>query len=195
MQAMYQWVHRIGHTAFGLTLLWAVLYWGFGSPFWWWLLLAFGLFSYHFYMRLTVANTVNAVMHNRADYTRPWFRVTKREEGLYKKLRVKHWKNKLPAYDPASFDPKTHGWDGIAQTTCQSELVHEINFVLSFLPVAVVPFTGSGWLLVASSLLGAFLDGLFVVMQRYNRARIVKSLRRQGKKAGESPKKPAVKQG
>lgn len=38
----------------------------------------------------------------------------------------------MPTYRPDWFDPRLHSWKEIAQTMCQSEVVHEIIAVLSF---------------------------------------------------------------
>ena len=64
----------------------------------------------------------------------------------------------MPTYDASAFSHREHSWDEIAQATCQSELVHETNIALSFLPV------------LASKWFGA----CYVAMQRYNQARIIK---------------------
>lgn len=134
---------------------------------------------YHILMRMCVGNFWNARLHNHADYRRRWFQVSPREERLYRKLNVRRWKNKMPTYDPESFNSKTHSWDTLAQTTCQSELVHETNVVLSFLPLAAVPFAGSLPAFLITSLLAAAADSLFVIMQRFNRGRMVQLIDHQ----------------
>ena len=114
------------------------------------------------------------MLKNRADYRRRWFRVSAAEQKLYKTLRVKKWKGKMATYDPSCFDPKLHSWDEIAQAMCQAELVHEVIMVYSYLPVlAAIPF-GALPVFVITSLLAACFDAMFVIMQRYNRPRILK---------------------
>ena len=44
-------------------------------------------------------------------------------------------KNKMPTYDKETFDVSKHSWDEIIQAICQSELVHEANVIISFLPI------------------------------------------------------------
>ena len=137
--------------------------------------------TYHIGIRMLSGNLWNARLHNHANYRSAWFRVTPREERLYRRLNVRRWKNKMPTWDPESFNCKTHTWDQLAQTTCQSELVHETNVVMSFLPLAFVPWAGGLAAFLATSLLAAAADSLFVIMQRYNRSRIVHLLDRQQK--------------
>lgn len=67
-----------------------------------------------------------------------------------------------------------HPWDEIAQTMCQSELVHETNIVFSFIPVIASRWFGSFYVFLTTSLCGAIFDLLFVIMQRYNRPRVIK---------------------
>lgn len=53
---------------------------------------------------------------------------------------------------------------------CQAELVHETNMALSFLPLIAVRWFGAFYVFLLTSVCGA----LFVIMQRYNRTRVVK---------------------
>ncbi len=139
--------------------------------------ITFGTFSYHFCMRLLVGWIYDRVLHNRVDYNRKWFRVGETEKKLYQHLRVKTWKGSMLTYDPSVFDPKLHSWDEIAQATCQSELVHETNALLSFLPVLASIWFGTFYVFLFTSLLAACYDLLFVILQRYNRPRILKLIK------------------
>ena len=138
------------------------------------LAITFGTAAYHFVMRLLVGSVIDLLLNNHVDYRKRWFRVSAAEEALYKKLKVKSWKGKMATYDPSCFDRNLHSWDEIAQATCQAELVHELIIVLSFLPVlAAIPF-GALPVFVITSALAACVDAVFVVMQRYNRPRIIR---------------------
>lgn len=159
-----------------MTIIWTVLYFCIDKGFALSLAITFGTISYHFVMRLIVGTVINLLLHNRVDYKARWFRVRDREQKLYKKLKVKKWKSKMPTYDVSGFDPRTHAWDEIAQAMCQAELVHEIIVILSFVPiVAAIPF-GAAAVFIITSILAAGFDALFVLMQRYNRARIIKMI-------------------
>lgn len=138
------------------------------------LAITFGTTAYHLCMRLLVGAVFNSVMHNNADYTKKRYQLHDWERKLYKLIKVKNWKGKMPSYYPDVFSPKKHSLDEIAQAMCQSELVHKTIAVLSFLPLlAAIPF-GSLPVFLITSLLGAAYDMLFVIMQRFNRERVVK---------------------
>lgn len=138
------------------------------------LAITFGTIAYHFIIRLVVGYLFDYNMKNHADYTKKWYQVSDAEMKLYQKLKVKKWKNKMPTYDMDVFDVSKHSWDEIIQATCQSELVHETNVILSFLPIFASIWFGAFWVFLVTSVLSAIFDLMFVFMQRFNRARILK---------------------
>ena len=137
------------------------------------LAITFGTVSYHLVMRLLVGGAFQAVMQNRADLRKRWYRVGRREMAVYEALKVKRWKRRMPTYDNALFDPRLHTWDEVAQAMCQAELVHETIALLSFLPIAAGLRFGAYPVFIVTSVLSAGYDLLFVMMQRYNRQRIM----------------------
>ena len=140
-------------------------------------MITFGTISYHFIMRLLTGFVINFFLDNHVDYRARWFQVSAIEQKLYNKLKVKKWKGKMPTYDPGCFDRNIHSWDEIAQAMCQAELVHEIIIILSFVPIfASIPF-GALAVFVITSVLAACFDAVFVIMQRYNRPRIIKLMK------------------
>lgn len=145
------------------------------------LTLTFGTTAYHFVMRLLVGWTVDRIFRNRLPCRAGWFRVRPFEQKLYSALKLKKWKAHIPTYDPSLFDRRLHSWEEIAQASCQAELVHEGIMVLSLLPIlAAIPF-GEFWVFFITSLLAACLDALFVILQRYNRPRLLNLINRQAK--------------
>jgi len=138
-----------------------------------------GTIAYHFIMRLIVGGLFQLIMHNKADYTKRWFQVSKSEMRLYQKLKVKKWKNKMPTYDADVFDVKKHSWEEIIQAMCQAELVHEVIAILSFLPIVASVLFGALGVFVITSVLSALFDLMFVCMQRFNRSRIMKIVEKQ----------------
>lgn len=143
------------------------------------LAITFGTVSYHLVMRLLVGGAFQAVMQNRADLYKRWYRVGRREMAVYEALKVKRWKRRMPTYDNALFDPRLHTWDEVAQAMCQAELVHETIALLSFLPIAAGLRFGAYPVFIVTSVLSAGYDLLFVMMQRYNRQRIMVLLERK----------------
>ena len=143
------------------------------------LTITFGTIAYHFIMRLLVGLVFRTAMHNRADYRKRWYQVSKRKLAIYEKLRVKKWKSKMPTYDPTLFDPQIRSWDEIAQVMYQAELVHETFVVFSFLPIVGGIWFGAYPVFIATSILAAWLDTMFVIMLRYNRQRVLRFLNRK----------------
>lgn len=141
-----------------------------------WLSLAItsGTIAYHFLMRLIVGFAFNKVMNNKVDYTRSWFQVRDFEMRFYKTIKVKRWKSKMPTYEPDIFSPENHTWNEIAQAMGQAELVHETIIILSFFPILGVIWWGALYVFLVTSICAALLDLSFVIMQRYNRPRVIR---------------------
>lgn len=145
------------------------------------LAITFSTMAYHLGMRLIVGALFDKIMDNKADYTKKRYALRPWENKLYSALNVRAWKDKMPTYDPDVFSLKKHSLEEIAQAMCQSELVHKTNALLSLLPIAAAMRFGSFYVFLITSLCGAAFDLAFVIMQRYNRARIVKIIRRRDK--------------
>ena len=143
------------------------------------LAITFGTTSYHVVMRLLVGLAFCVVMQNKADYKKRWYQVGKHEMAFYEKLGIKNWKRRMPTYDHTLFDPRVHTWAEIAQAMCQAELIHETIALLSFLPIAAGIWFGAYPVFIVTSALAAGCDMLFVMMQRYNRQRVMKLLKRE----------------
>lgn len=154
------------------TLLITVIYQNSSSGFCLILAITFGTITYHFVMRLLIGWLVMIFMKNKADYTKQWYQLHPWEKTLYKKIKIKKWKNKMPTYRPQDFSPKEHTWHEIAQTMCQSEVGHELIVVFSFVPIFASRWFGAFWVFVITSVISAGFDLIFVMMQRYNRDRI-----------------------
>ena len=80
----------------------------------------------------------------------------------------------MPTYESELFDPKTHSWAEIAQAMCQAELIHETIVLLSFLPILAGIRFGAYPVFIITSVLAAMVDMMFVIIQRYNRPRILR---------------------
>ena len=140
-----------------------------------------GVFAYHFIMRLAVGIILNAILKNKVNYNAYWFREKSFEAKLYAFLRVKKWKKYMPTFAPETFNVKERTLEEIASTTCQSEIIHEVIMVLSYLPIFLaIPF-GTIGVFIATSILASFVDAIFVIMQRFNRPRLVKLIARKNK--------------
>ena len=86
----------------------------------------------------------------------------------------------MPTFDPDSFDLKKHTFGEIVRATCIAEITHEIIMPLSFLPLLAIPRYGAAPVFVITSILAAAFDGVFVIMQRCNRPRLVRLQKKEG---------------
>lgn len=143
--------------------------------------ITFGTAFYHFAVRLAVGLGIDAKYHNHMDYGKPWFQEKAFEPALYEKIRVKQWKKRLPTFTPQAFELKRRSAEEIARATCQSEVVHEINMALSFVPVLLSIRFGSLGVFLITSCAAFLFDGIFVIMQRYNRPRLMRLMKARRK--------------
>ena len=155
-----------------VTLFTMIIYRNSNRGFFLTLAITFGTITYHFVMRLLIGWLVMIFMKNKADYTKQWYQLHPWEKTLYKKIKIKKWKNKMLTYRPEDFSPKEHTWNEIAQTMCQSEVGHELIIGFSFLPIIASKWFGAFGVFVITSVISAGFDLIFVMMQRYNRDRI-----------------------
>lgn len=166
MSSMARTMRLAAFIATVLTPIFALLGW---QP----LAITAGTCAYHLLMRLGVGAAMDALRRKPMDPYRPWFRQHPLEARLYALLQVQRWKTSMPTYDPDQFDRRQHTWMEIAQAMCQAEAIHEIIAVLSFLPLAAIPALGAPAAFIITSILASALDMMFVIMQRYNRPRVL----------------------
>lgn len=143
--------------------------------------ITFGTMFYHLAVRLLCGWTFSAVFHNQINAERRWFQPRCWEPALYRRLHVKRWKNHMPTFDPDTFSLQKHSLDEIIGVTCQSELVHECNIVLSAVPLFFSIWFDNFPVFLLTSLLAAAFDGIFVILQRYNRPRLQALAKRRHK--------------
>ena len=141
-----------------------------------------GTAAYHFDMRLLVGAAWSPLEH-KVNPSAGWFALRRFEPPLYKALRVKRWKARVPTYDPDAFDIRKHSVTDILCATCHSERVHETILVLSFLPLVGTVWFDAFWAFLLTSVGAALIDLVFVIVQRFNRPRLRTLLRRQEKSA------------
>ena len=137
-----------------------------------------GIALYHFAMRLFIGSVVNLIMKNKADHNSIWFREKQFENKLYKLMRVRKWKKYLPTYSPVTFDTTQKTVKEIVGATCQAEIVHEIIMVLSLMPIALIPLLGGADAIIITSFLSMLIDLTFVILQRYNRPKLIRVMER-----------------
>lgn len=125
-------------------------------------------------------------------FPRRWFRAEKfpyrsaeweREGQIYTKLGVRRWKDKVPDMSKICGDmvrkevaarPTAESVRVLIQESCVAECVHALLAVFS-MPVVVFWPGAGGWIVWGLCVMGNLV---FVVIQRYNRPRLLKMLRR-----------------
>ena len=162
-----------------LTTLFSLLHYYFEQPALLSLAITFGTTCYHFSMRLLVG----ALVPNDFDYHRRWFHCSSFETGLYKKLRLKQWKGQLPTYNPRLFSLQDNSLEQIVRNMCQAEVIHEVIILCSFIPLLFSMVWDSFGVFLITSVLAACFDALFVMLQRFNRPRIIKMLEMQSRRS------------
>ena len=101
------------------------------------------------------------------------------EKPLYKLLKVKQWKEKALTYNPESFSLKEHSLDEIANTMAKSEVDHWINEAISVSTMFFAIMWGQFWIFCITAVAAMIFDSQFIIIQRYNRPRVLKALSRQ----------------
>ena len=136
---------------------------------------------YHFWVRIIMGN-VSKLFRKNINYKQWWFKEHRFEKGLYKLLRVKKWKDKTFTYNPGDFDLKNKSLEEIANIMSKSEVDHWINELISVCSLLFALIWPNFFIaLVISAICAMIFDSQFIIIQRYNRPRIVKALEHQKK--------------
>lgn len=130
---------------------------------------------YHLWLRIIMGN-VSKLLKKHIGFDQAWFKEKSFERSLYKFLRVKNWKGKALTYNPELFSLRNNSLEEIAKTTCKAELDHWINEIISLTTLFFALIWGKFWIFLATAVLAMVFDVQFIVIQRYNRPRLVKLL-------------------
>ncbi len=137
--------------------------------------ITFMTIAYHLIIRLVIGVIVDAVCDNHIDSSKGWFEDSDAERAFYRLIRVHKWKKKLPTFDEGLFSLKRHSLEDVIGASCQAEIVHELNIAASLLAMLfAIPF-GSFWVFALTSIAAALFDLVFVIIQRYNRPRLMRT--------------------
>lgn len=168
-------MHRLTIVFAAITITSIILYKHTESVFIYSLGVTFFTFFYHFVMRLLVGLFCDKFVDQNPKSK--WFNQRPFEKKLYKFLKVKKWKEHIPTYYPEAFDVEKNTLEKIEKAMCGAEIVHEIIMVLSFIPLLfAIPF-GVFPVFFITSVFASLVDSVFVIVQRYNRPRIIKLIR------------------
>lgn len=167
-----------------LTVLFWILYSAVGAEILLSLYVTFLTVAYHFIMRIAVGITVDLLYRNRDfSYDSPRYRQSAAEKKLYDWIRIRKWKLKLITAQPEQFDIRLRTYDELLHNMTQAEVVHEVIMVLSFAPLALIPVYGAPGVFGITSAAACAVDALFVMIQRFNRPRLLRLKQRLDKAA------------
>ena len=139
---------------------------------------------YHFWVRIIMGN-VSKLFKKHISYKNWWFKEKFFEKKLYKFLRVKEWKGKALTYNPEQFSLKENSLDDIANTMAKSEVDHWINELISISTMFFSILWRHLWIaFVVSAIVAMIFDSQFIIIQRYNRPRVIRVLEKQNAKKG-----------
>ena len=114
---------------------------------------------------------------------RPWHEVDKVEAEIFESLKIKKWKDIVPAWNRTHFSlslkdiKNVEKVEQVLRFNIGAEIIHYMNFALSMFGTLFCLFKGmqEWWWIFAlvSLLLGMFADLPFAMIQRYNRYRLL----------------------
>lgn len=133
---------------------------------------------YHLWLRIIMGN-ITRLLKKHINYNAWWFRERKFEKRLYKLLRVKQWKGKALTYNPELFSLKYNSLEEIANTMSKAETDHWINEIISLSTLLFATVCGAFWIFLIAAIVAMLFDGQFIIIQRYNRPRVVKLLEKR----------------
>lgn len=135
---------------------------------------------YHFWVRIIMGN-VSKLFRKYINYKQWWFKEKKFEKNLYKFLKVKDWKGKALTYNPEQFSLKENSLEDIINTMTKSEVDHWINEIISLSTILFSIPWGEFWIFFITAIAAMIFDSQFIIIQRYNRPRVLKILERNKK--------------
>lgn len=103
-----------------------------------------------------------------------------KDGAIYRKIGIQYWKDKVPDMSKHCSTmvrkevpplPSTKKIDALIDETCVAECVHGVLILCSLPVVFIYPGIG-GWIVWALCILG---NSPFILIQRYNRPRLIKT--------------------
>lgn len=165
-----------------LALIFFILYKAYLTTLWFSLTITFATMFYHFAMRLTVGRAVDLITKDGINTQSRWFCETKLEKKLYKLLQVKKWKHFIPTWKPQNFSLEHNDMKKIIKNMCAAEIIHELIILLGYASLLFSFFTPDPksyiFIFVITAFFAGLCDTFFVILQRYNRPRMVRLYKR-----------------
>lgn len=135
---------------------------------------------YHFTIRLVIGSIMDKIslMQFNPDSWR--FRERKFEKKLYKALHVKKWKKFALTYDNSKFDLSKNPTEDVIGECCRAESVHWLCIAASLVSISFTAVFDSLLAFLITGIAGALFDLIFVMVQRYNRPRLLRYAAKKG---------------
>ena len=137
-----------------------------------------GCLAAHLIIWILSAIVVVGIMKNRADDEYTWFRELSWEKDFYRIIKFRKWKRLLPTYDPRYYDFKALKYEDLLGIISQTEIVHEIAAVLSLLSIAGTRWLDHSYIIVTMAIIDLLINLIYVCLQRYNRTRLRRLIRK-----------------
>ncbi len=134
---------------------------------------------FHFAMRFLTACAVTAFRKNRTYADSHFIRLCRAERMLYKKIRVGRWKKYAPTYKPQLFSLRENSYAELLHHMTDALIGHMIMVVLSYAPIMLSGMLGGRMAFLLTSAAASVFDMQFVIIQRYNRERVWRILKKQ----------------
>lgn len=131
---------------------------------------------YHLWARIIMGNVTKLFKINAKQN---WFKERNFEKNIYKFLRVKKWKSKALTYNPELFSLSNNSLEAIANTMSKAETDHWINEIISLSTLFFSVLWGEFWIFLITAIVAMAFDGQFIVIQRYNRPRVLKIIQKK----------------
>lgn len=135
---------------------------------------------YHFWVRIIMGNVLK-LFKKHITYKQYFFKEKKFEKKFYDLIKVKSWKDKVLTYAPQEFDLKENSLETVANNMAKAELDHWINSLISISTISFGFFSNVFWPFIVSAIFAMAFETQFIVLQRYNRPRVVKIIEREEK--------------
>ena len=134
---------------------------------------------YHFGTRILMGE-ISKLWH--ISYKHPWFRPRRFEKKLYGLLRVREWRDKVLTFNPDEFLMAKRTLPEIADTMAKAETDHWINEIISVTAIFFCLLWGMFPIFLITSIAAMLFDAQFILVQRFNRPKIVRLIEAKEKK-------------
>ena len=161
-------------SSFTGCLLFSIFYSSLQVPWLFTMSVICGITAYHMLIRFMSPVILQCIFHRQYNCRAWWFQQRKWEPEVYRFLKVKRWKGKILSYDPSEFSLKIHSMEEIVNNMCHAEAVHELIMLLSFTTLFFSIPLGAFPAFLITTIIAASIDMVFVIIQRYNRPRVMR---------------------